>query len=136
MHKYGIITLLPFSKYANPIFAQRKPNGKLRLLVHLREINRLRMTILTIIIQLALFQTQHNTWQRSHYSASLTAPKFILACRWWTNAQWKCLPSTLLAEFLPTEYLHKVLADPILPFQVSSVSTWTQSSKLTNVLNT
>ena len=26
MHKYGIITVLPFSKYASPIFAQRKPN--------------------------------------------------------------------------------------------------------------
>ena len=37
MHKYGIITILPFSKYASPIFAQRKPNGKLRLLVDLRK---------------------------------------------------------------------------------------------------
>ena len=41
MHKYGIITILPFSKYASPIFAQRKPNGKLRLLVDLRKINAL-----------------------------------------------------------------------------------------------
>ena len=41
MHKYGIITLLPFSKNASPIFAQRKPNGKLRLLVNLRKINTL-----------------------------------------------------------------------------------------------
>ena len=32
MHKYGIITVLPFSNYASPIFAQRKPNGKLRSL--------------------------------------------------------------------------------------------------------
>ena len=40
-HKYGIITVLPFSKYASPIFAQRKPNGKLRLLVDLRKINSL-----------------------------------------------------------------------------------------------
>ena len=39
MHKYGIITTLPFSKYASPKFAQRKPNGKLRLLVDLRKIN-------------------------------------------------------------------------------------------------
>ena len=39
MHKYGIITVLPFSKYASPIFAQRKPNGKLRLLVELKKIN-------------------------------------------------------------------------------------------------
>ena len=42
MHKYGIITVLPFSKYASPIFAQRKPNGKkLRLLVDLRKVNSL-----------------------------------------------------------------------------------------------
>ena len=39
MHKYGMITVLPFSKYASPIFAQRKPNGKLRLLMDLRKIN-------------------------------------------------------------------------------------------------
>ena len=41
LHKYGIITTLPFSKYASPIFAQKKPNGKLRLLVDLRKINKL-----------------------------------------------------------------------------------------------
>ena len=37
MHKYGIITVLSFSKYASPIFVQRKPNGKFRLLVDLRK---------------------------------------------------------------------------------------------------
>ena len=42
MHRYGIITTLPFSKYASPIFAQRKPNGKLRLFVDLRKINALK----------------------------------------------------------------------------------------------
>ena len=41
MNKYGIITVLPFSKYASPIFAQRKPNGKLRLLVDHRKISSL-----------------------------------------------------------------------------------------------
>ena len=41
MHNYGIITVLPFSKYASPIFAQRKPNVKLRLLVDLRKTNTL-----------------------------------------------------------------------------------------------
>ena len=41
MLKYGIITVLRFSKYASPIIAQRKPNGKLRLLVDLRKINTL-----------------------------------------------------------------------------------------------
>ena len=37
--KYGNITTLPFSKHASPIFAQRKPNGRLRLLVDRRKIN-------------------------------------------------------------------------------------------------
>ena len=41
LHKYGIITTLPFSKYASPIFAQKKPNGKIRLLVDLKKINNL-----------------------------------------------------------------------------------------------
>ena len=41
LHKYDIITTLPFSKYASPIFAQKKPNEKLRLLVDLRKINNL-----------------------------------------------------------------------------------------------
>ena len=41
MHKYGIITVLLFSKYPNPIFAQSKPSRKLRLLVDLRKTNTL-----------------------------------------------------------------------------------------------
>ena len=41
MHNYGIITVLPFSKYASPIIAQRKPNGKIRLHVDLGKINTL-----------------------------------------------------------------------------------------------
>ena len=41
MHKHGIITVLPCSKYASPIFAQRKPNGKLRLLLDLRKMDTL-----------------------------------------------------------------------------------------------
>ena len=41
MQEYGIITTLPYSKYSSPIFAQRKPIGKLRILVDLRRINHL-----------------------------------------------------------------------------------------------
>ena len=41
MQKYGIITLLQFSNYARSIFAQWKPNGKIRLFVDLRNINTL-----------------------------------------------------------------------------------------------
>ena len=38
---YGIITTLTNSKYSSPIFAQRKPSGKLRILHDLRRINHL-----------------------------------------------------------------------------------------------
>ena len=41
LHRYGIITTLPFSKYAIPIFAQKKPNSNLRLLVDLKKIKNL-----------------------------------------------------------------------------------------------
>ena len=37
LNKYGIITTLPFSKDAGPTFAERKPNGKLRLLVDFQQ---------------------------------------------------------------------------------------------------
>ena len=71
MKTYGIITVLPFSRYASPIFAQRKPNGKLRLLVDLRKINSLIADDYTNNNHpLALCQTQHNTWQGSNCSAN------------------------------------------------------------------
>ena len=41
MQEYGIITTLPYSKYSSLIFAQRKPNGELRILDDLRMINHL-----------------------------------------------------------------------------------------------
>ena len=41
MHRYVILATLPVSKYASPIFVQRKSIVKLRLLVDLRKINAL-----------------------------------------------------------------------------------------------
>ena len=71
MQKYGIMTVLPFSKYASPIFAQRKSNGKLRLFVDLRKIkSRIANNIPITITELATCQTQHNNWQGSLYSAN------------------------------------------------------------------
>ena len=129
MHTYGIITVLPFSKYANPLFAQRKPNGELRFLVHLRKITWDPQGDHTITNQSALCQMQHDTWQGSHYSANLTAPKLITACRWRTNVRWKCWHSFLLAELLPAKDFNKVSADLCLPFWASCASTWTQLSR-------
>ena len=39
LHKHGMITFLSFSKYVSQVFAHRKPNGHLRLLVDLRRIS-------------------------------------------------------------------------------------------------
>ena len=56
--------------------------------------------------------------------------------RWWTNGEWKCLLSILLAVLLPTRDWHKVSADLYLRFRASCASTWTHLSRLTNVLKT
>ena len=50
MHKYGIITVLSFSAYASPIFAQTKPNGKcVSLWISGKSTPWLQMNTLTII---------------------------------------------------------------------------------------
>ena len=41
MQYYGIVTLLPNSKYSSLIFAQRKSSGKLRIPIDLRRENHL-----------------------------------------------------------------------------------------------
>ena len=136
MHNYGIITVLPFSKYASPIIAQRKPNGKLRLVVDLRKTNSLIVDDYT--------NNNHPVSTLSDTAQHLAGKSLFCKldcsqayhCRWRTNAQWRCLHSILPAELLPTEDFYKTLADLCLLFQVLCVSTWTQSSKLTNVPNT
>ena len=137
MHKYGIITVLPFSKYASPIFAQRKPNGKLRLLVDLRKIN-------TLIAD--DYTNNNHPVSTLSYAAQHLAGKSLF-CKLDCSQAYHCLQMAdqrsvemlafnLLAEPLPTKDLHKVSADLCLLFQVSCASTWTQLSELTNVLNT
>ena len=135
-HSYGISSVLPFSKNASPIFAQRKPNGKLCLQVDLgKSTVWLRMTAPPTIIELAPCQMQPNTWQGDLSSANSTNLRLITNCSRRTSGQWKCLHSVLIAKLLPTKDLHKVSAELCLRFQASWVSTWTQSSKLTNVFS-
>ena len=137
MHNYGIIIVLPLSKYASPMFAQRKPNGKTGLLVDLHKINSLISDDYT--------NENHPVSTLSDAAQHLAGKSLFgkvdcsqayQVCSWRTNGQWTCLHSSLLAELLPTKTLHKVLADLCLLFQVSCVNTSNQSSKLTNVLNT
>ena len=52
MQYYGIVALLPNSKYSSPIFAQRKTSGKLRILLILDElITSIGMIIVSIIFR-------------------------------------------------------------------------------------
>ena len=117
MHKYGIITVLPFSKYASPIFAKRKPNGRLRLLVNLLKINTLIADDYNNNIHpvSALSNAARHLLGKSLF-CKLDCSKLITACRCWTNVQWKCLHSLFPAEPLPRGGLHKVLAYLCLPF--------------------
>ena len=63
MHNYVIITVLPFSKYASPFSHRGSPTENyVSLWISGKSTVRLLMTKLTIIIELALCQTQHNTW--------------------------------------------------------------------------
>ena len=39
MQYFDIVTTLPYSKYSSPIFAKRKPNAMLRILIDLRKTN-------------------------------------------------------------------------------------------------
>ena len=134
MHKYGIITVLSFSKYASPIFAQRKPNGKLRLLLDLQKINGL--------IADDYANNNQPVSTLSDAAQHLASGWESLFCKLVSSQAYHCLQmadqrsvemphSILLAELLPTKNLHKVLADLCLLFQVSCGSTWTESSKLT-----
>ena len=73
MHKIGIITVLPFSKYASPIFAQRKPNGESLLLVDLQKINSFIADDYTNNnhpVSTLSDAAQHLTWQESQYSVN------------------------------------------------------------------
>ena len=84
LHRYGIITTLPFSKYASSIFAQRKTNGKQRLL----EINAL---IADDYINnnhpVSTLSDAAQHLARKNCSASLTAPRRITASKWQMKGQ-------------------------------------------------
>ena len=137
MHKYGIITVLPFSKYASPNFAQRKPNGKLRLLVDLRKINSL----------IADEYTNNNHPVTTLSDAAQHLAEKSLFCKLDCSPAYNCLQMVdqrsvemLAFNFASRTFAYKRLAQglsrSVSDFQISCVSTWTQSSKLTNVLNT
>ena len=95
MQEYDIITTLPHSKYSSPLFAQRKPNGKLRLLVDLRRINHLIKNDYNEHnhpVSTLEDAAQHMAGKR--YFSTLTALKHTFAFRWQTNSQFSYYPLT------------------------------------------
>ena len=88
MHRYGITTTLPFSKYASLIFARSKPNGKLRLLVDLRKINAIISD--DYINNNQPISTLSDAAQQlagKRCSVNWTAPKPTTASKWQTKGQ-------------------------------------------------
>ena len=140
MHKYGVITVVPFSKYASPIIAKRKPNGKSRLLEDLRKTNSLITNDYT--------SNNHPVLTLSDAAQHLAIKSFF--CKLNCSEAYHCLQMAdqrsvlmLAFNFASRTYAYKKLAQGLsksvnlcLLFQVSCVSTWTLLSKLTHVLNT
>ena len=135
MHKYKIITVLPFSKYASPIFAQRKPSGKLRFLVDLRKID-------------TLIADDYNNNNHPVSTLSDTVQHLAgkpLFCKLDCSQADQCLHMVdqrsvekLAFKFASRTFAYKRLEqglrDLCLLFWVSCANIWTQLSKLTNVL--
>ena len=82
-HKNGIITVLLFSKYASPIFAQWKANGKMRLLADLRKIKTLIADDYTNNNHpLSTLSDAAQHLHENSYSAKLIASRRITVWRW------------------------------------------------------
>ena len=134
MHKYGIITVRPFSKYPSPTFAQRRPNGKLCLLVDLMKRNFLIADDYTNIT--------HPVGSLSDAAQHL-AEKTLL-CKLDSSQVYHCLQMAdqqsvemLAFNFASANFVCKKLAEglskPLSVFLTSCASTCTH--KPTNVLN-
>ena len=137
MHKYEIITVLPFSKYASPIFAQRKPNGKIRLPVELRNINTLIADDCTNKNHpVSTFSDKAQHLAGKSLFCKLDCSQAYLCLKMADQRSVEILAFLLLAEPLHTKNFRKVSADLCLLFQASCATTWTQLLKLTIVPNT
>ena len=126
MHKNGIITVLPFSKYEGPIFAQKKPNGKLSPLVGLQKINSL----------IADDHTNNNHPVSTPSDAAQHLAGKSLICKLECSQAYHCMQiaDQRSVEMLPFNFASRTfgyrrlaqdLADRCLLFQVSCMSTWT-----------
>ena len=109
------------------LYLQRKPNGKLNLLVDLGKFN-------TLIV---LYSTNSSHPVSTLSDAGQHLAGKTLFCKLDCSLAYHCLQMAdqqfvgmltlvLLAELLPTKDLNKVSGDLYLPFPASCVSSWNQ----------
>ena len=125
MHRYGIITALPFSKYATAIFAKGIPNRKTRLLFDLGSLNTPRADV--YIKNIVPVSTPTDADQRMT-GQNLTVCQCIFVFSWLINNPPKCLHSTSLSKHLHRDGWYNELAIPYPLFEGSFVTTLTPSS--------
>ena len=116
LHRYGIITTIPLSKYGSPMFARKKPNGKLRLLVDLQKFNNL--------ISDDYIHNNHSVSTLTDAAENMAGKKFFCkldcsqayhtVCKWPTDGLLNCLHLNSPAERSPIANWHKV---SVVPFQ-------------------
>ena len=135
MHIYRITTVLPFSKYASPIFAQRKSNVKLRLFADLRIINTL----------IADDYTNNNHPVSTLSDAAQHLKMNSLFCKLECYEVFHCLlmvdhrsVEIIAFNFVSTTFAYKRFAQDLsIPVSVSSnIIPWTHLTELTNELKT
>ena len=137
MHKFRIITVLPFSKYASLIVAQREPNGKLRLPVDLKKINSL--------IAVDYTKNNHPVSNLSDAAQHLAAKS--LFCKLDCTQAYHCLQMAdqrsvemFAFKFGCRSFAYRRFAQglsrSLSAFSSFMRDTWTRLSKLTKVLNT
>ena len=90
------------------MLAQKKPNGKLRLLIDLRKINNLLLDdYINKNHPVGTLTDDALIWQRKSSFVNWIVRKHIVANRWLTNDQLKSWPSMSLADRLLTDVWHK-----------------------------
>ena len=134
LYSYGTITTLPLSKYASPIFARKKPNRKLRLLVNFRKINNL--------ISDDYINNNHPVSTLTAAAQHMVGRK--LFCKLDCSQAYHCsqmadqrsielLAFNFASRTFAYRRLRKDLVEPYRPFLVLCANIWTKSLKQTNV---
>ena len=108
MQYFGLITTLTYSKYSSPLFAHRKPSGKLRLLEDLRKINHLiRHDYDSNNFPITTMADAGTHLAGKSIFAKLIVARHTMHSKWLTLCQSKCWLSVLPRVRLPSNDWHK-----------------------------